>query len=229
MVKFIPSSRNSKLSVIKDGFKGKGPFAIEIKKSFPKTKFLCNSKGKPIYYDGEYSYERHLKAYERAKLWMPSVVDGKLIWKQNPNMKPFRQLFDAKPNLNIVKDELRKKPPSTHRTLWNRGVPPMQVGMIGEFKGQTAIVTGKGFKKSTRRRVIGLGDPENLFLDLEQAKLDMLGVYREEVDKPTWTIETKEGTQEIYNNSRWFKRKNLVIMDFDPKKHLKKYLGVDSN
>lgn len=224
MVKYKASSRNKKLSVIKDGFKGKGPHASEIKKSFPTTNYLCNSKGKLIYYNGEYSYEKHLLAYERAKLWLPSIVDGKLQWKKNPHMKPFCRLFNAKPDLNIVNDELMKKPPSTHRTLWNGSIPPMQVGMIGEFKGEKAIVTGKGFKTSKRRRVIGIGDPENLFLSADKAELDMLGVYTEEIQKPTWTVTTSTGTHIVYNNSRWFKRKNLVIQDFDPKKHLEKYL-----
>lgn len=223
MVKYIASRRNKKLSVIKEGFQGKGPYALEIQKSFPTTNFLCNSRGKLIYYEGEYNYEKHLRAYDRAKLWMPSIVDGKLTWKKNPLMKPFCRLFNAQPNLNLVKD-LPKKPPSTHRTLWNGDVPPMQVGMIGEFKGETAIVTDKGFKTSKRRRVIGLGDPENIFLSADKAKLDMLGVYTEEIQKPTWTIVTRTGTHIIYNNSRWFKRKNRVIQDFDPKKHLEKYL-----
>jgi len=224
MVKYIPSSRNKRISVIKDAFGGKGPFATKIKKSFPKTTFLCNSVGKPIYYDGAYSYTKHLEAYERAKMWMPSIVDGELCWKKNRNMKPFCRLFDAKPDLNIVDEELRTKPPSTHRTLWNRGVPPMQVGMVGEFKGETAIVTSKGFKTTKRRRVVGLGDPENIFLSADAAAVELLGVYTEEVDKPTWTIETRAGTTEIFNNSRWFKRKNCIIQDFNPKKHLKKYL-----
>jgi hypothetical protein len=224
MVKYIPSSRNKKLSAIREGFKGQGPYAAEIKKSFPPTNFLCNSKGKLIYYEGEYSYEKHLRAYDRAKLWLPSIVDGKLLWKKNPFMKPFCRLFNAKPDLDIVNDELRKKPPSTHRTLWNGAVPPMQVGMIGEFKGEPAIVTDKGFKTSKRRRVIGIGDPENIFLRVKE--LNMLGIYTEEIQKPTWTIATSTGTREIYNNSRCFKRKNRVIQDFDPKKHLKKYLKV---
>jgi len=224
MVKYIPSSRNKKLSAIIEGFKGKGPYASEIKKCFPTTKYLCNSKGKLIYYEGEYNYEKHKHAYNRAKLWLPCIVDGKLVWKKNPLMKPFCRLFNAEPDLNIVNDELMKKPPSTHRTLWNGSIPPMQVGMIGEFKGETAIVTDKGFKTSKRRRVIGIGDPENIFLSADKAELDMLGVYTEETQKPTWTIVTSTGTHIIYNNSRWFKRKNRVILNFDPKKHLKKYL-----
>ena len=104
MVKYIASRRNKKLSVIKEGFQGKGPYALEIQKSFPPTKFLCNSRGKLIYYEGEYNYEKHLRAYDRAKLWMPCIVDGKLTWKKNPLMKPFCRLFNAQPNLNLVKE-----------------------------------------------------------------------------------------------------------------------------
>lgn len=219
MVKYIPSSRNKRLCAIKDALRGKGPFAAVIQKCFPDTTFLCNSKGKLVYYEGKYCYEKHVKAYERAKMWMPYIQDGKLCWKKNPKMKPFCRLIDAKPNLNIVVH----KPKSTHRTLWNKGIPPMQVGMIGELKGETAIVTGKGFKKGKRRRVVGIGDPENMFLSLKDAT-DMLGVYTEEIQKPTWTVETKKGKAEIYNNSRAFKRKNRIIRDFNPKKHLKKYL-----
>ena len=95
MVKYIPSSRNKKLSAIIEGFKGKGPYASEIKKCFPTTKYLCNSKGKLIYYEGEYNYEKHKHAYNRAKLWLPCIVDGKLVWKKNPLMKPFCRLFNA--------------------------------------------------------------------------------------------------------------------------------------
>ena len=153
---------------------------------------------------------------------MPSVVEGKLIWKSNPNLRPFTRLFDAKPDLDIIEEELAPKPEATHTTLWCRGMPPMQVGMIGEFKGETAIVTGKGFKVSTRRKLVGIGDPENIMFEPKEIK--MLGSYQEEVKKPTWTIQTKSGTHEIYNNSRWFKRKNKVIQDFNPKVHLKKYL-----
>ena len=222
MVKYKPSSRNKKLSVIRDAFLGKGPFAEDIKKSFRPTTFLCNSVGKPIYYEGKYDYEKHRQAYERAKLWMPSVVEGKLMWKANPNMKPFCRLFDAKPNLNIIQDELAPKPKTTHKTLWCRGMPPMQIGMIGEFKGETAIVVGKGFKTTTRRTLVGIGDPQNIMF--EPKEVSMLGSYTEEVEKPTWTIQTKSGTHEIYNNSRWFKRKNKIIKDFNPKVHLKKYL-----
>ena len=101
-------------------------------------------------------------------------------------------------------------------------MPPMQVGMIGEFKGETAIVTGKGFKVTTKRKLVGIGDPENIMF--EPQKVHMLGSYQEEVEKPTWTIQTKDATHEIYNNSRWFKRKNMIIKDFNPKIHLKKYL-----
>ena len=222
MVKYIASSRNKKLSVIKDAFAGKGPFADKIKKSFRPTTFLCNSLGKPIYYEGTYSYEKHREAYERAKMWMPSVVGGKLIWKPNPNLRPFTRLFDAKPDLDIVQDELTPKPKTTHKTLWCRGMPPMQVGMIGEFKGQKAIVTGKGFKQTTRRKLVGIGDPENILF--EPKEITMLGSYQEKIEKPTWTIQTKDATHEIYNNSRWFKRKNCIIKDFNPTVHLKKYL-----
>ena len=229
MVKLIPSSRNKKLSVIKQAFLGHGPFAADIRHKFSDTKFLCNSVGKPIYYEGQYSYTQHKKAYERAKLWMPSVSkDGSVEWKQNPNMKPFSRLLDAKPDLDLVDEEMFVKPQPTHRTLWNRGVPPMQIGMIGEFKGEKAIVTSKGFKTTKRRKLIGIGDPQNLFLSAEHADIEFLGAYTEETVKPTWTVQTSTGTHEIYNNSRWFKRKNCVIKDFDPDKHLKKYLAVDS-
>ena len=222
MVKYKASRRNKNLSVIKEAFLGRGPFAEDIKKSFRHTTFLCNSVGKPIYYEGEYDYKKHRQAHERAKLWMPSVVEGKLIWKANPNLRPFARLFDAKPDLDIIKDELAPKPETTHTTLWCRGMPPMQVGMIGEFKGETAIVTGKGFKRITRRKLVGIGDPENIMLKPREIK--MLGSYQEEIQKPTWAIQTKSATHEIYNNSRWFKRKNKVIKDFNPKVHLKKYL-----
>ena len=132
------------------------------------------------------------------------------------------RLFNAKPNLDIIKDELTPKPQTTHKTLWCRGMPPVQVGMIGEFKGQKAIVTGKSFKITTKKKLIGIGDPENIMF--EPKEVHMLGSYLEEVEKPTWTIQTKNGTHEIYNNSRWFKRKNCIIKDFNPKVHLKKYL-----
>jgi len=229
MVKLIPSSRNKKLSAIKDAFLGKGPFAADVRSKFPATKFLCNSHGKPIYYEGPYDYKSHRRAYERAKLWMPSVSnEGVVVWKQNPNMKPFGRLLDAKPDLDLVDEEMYVKPTATHRTLWNRGVPPMQIGMIGEFKGEKAIVTSKGFKSTKRRKLIGIGDPQNLFLAAENAELNFLGSYTEETKKPTWTVQTATATHVIYNNSRWFKRKNCVIKDFDPSKHIKKYLGVDS-
>ena len=151
MVKYIESSRNKKLSVIRDAFNGKGPFADAIRKSFRPTTFLCNSVGKPIYYKGAYNYEKHREAYERAKMWMPSIVDDKLIWKPNPNLRPFSRLIDPRPDLDIIRDELAPKPKGTHKTLWCRGMPPMQVGMIGDFKGQKAIVTGKKFKLTTKR------------------------------------------------------------------------------
>ena len=222
MVKYIASSRNKNLSVVTDAFAGKGPFADTIRKTFRPTTFLCNSRGKPVYYEGEYDYEKHRQAYERAKRWMPSIVDGKLIWKPNPNLRPFRRLIDARPNLDIVDEEKTPKPSTTHTTLWYRGAPPMQVGMIGEFKGQKAIVTGKKFKVTTRRKLVGIGDPENLFL--KPKEIHMLGSYREEIRKPTWTVQTKDATHEIYNNSRCFKRKNCIIKDFNPTIHLKKYL-----
>ena len=75
MVKHIPSSRNKHLSAIKEGFLGKGPYADDIKKSFARTKYLCNSLGKLVYYEGEYDYKQHKQAYERAKMWMPSIVE----------------------------------------------------------------------------------------------------------------------------------------------------------
>lgn len=222
MVKYKASSRNKKLSVIKDAFVGKGPFADIIKRTFRPTTFLCNSLGKPIYYEGEYDYKKHRQAYERAKMWMPSVVGGKLIWKPNPNIRPFTRLFDARPDLDLIEEELAPKPKTTHKTLWCRGMPPMQVGMIGEFKGETAIITGKSFKVTTKRKLVGIGDPENIMFEPKEIK--MLGSYQEEVEKPTWIIQTKDATHEIYNNSRWFKRKNRIIKDFNPKVHLKKYL-----
>ena len=229
MVKLVPSSRNKKLSVIKEGFKGRGPLAADIRSKFSATTFLCNSLGKPIYYEGPYKYAAHKRAYERAKLWMPIITkEGSVVWKQNPNMKPFSRLLDPPSDLNLVDEELYVKPTATHRTLWNRGAPPMQIGMIGEFKGEKAIVIDKGFKKTKRRKLIGIGDPQNLFLSAEDAEIDLLGAYTEETIKPTWVIQTTTAKHVIYNNSRWFKRKNCVIKDFDSEKHLKKYLGVDS-
>ena len=224
MVKCRPSDRNKKLSAIKDGFRGKGPFASEIKKSFPKTTFLCNSLGKPIYYKGEYDYEKHRQAYNRAKMWMPTVVDGKIMWKANPKMKPLQRLFDAKPDLDIIESEGQPQLSGGHRNLWAGDLPPIQIGMIGEYNGEKAIVVDKGFKKSKRRRCVGIGDGGNVFKSIDEASVEMLGVYFEEVEKATWIIQTKQGTHEICKNSRSFKRKNLVIRDFKPDVHLKKYL-----
>ena len=67
-----------------------------------------------------------------------------------------------------------------------------------------------------------------MFLSAEDAEIDLLGAYTEETEKPTWTVQTATAVHVIYNNSRWFKRKNCIIKDFDPKIHIKKYLGVDS-
>lgn len=96
--------------------------------------------------------------------------------------------------------------------------------MVGEYKGKTAIVTGKGFTQGTKRKVIGIGDPENIFLSIKNAQIDMLGVYTQNIQKATWNIQTKQGTHNIQNNSRFFKRKNQIIQNFNPKQHLKKYL-----
>lgn len=224
MVKYRPSDRNKKLSAIKDGFRGKGPYASELKKIFHPTSFLCNSIGKPIWYEGKYDYDKHRKAYNRAKMWMPAIVDGKILWRQNPKMKPLQRLFDAKPDLNII--DLEGFPPLSggHRNLWCGDLPPIQIGMIGEYNGEKAIVVDRGFKKSKRRKCVGIGDHGNIFKSIEEASVDMLGVYFEEVDKPTWIVHTKDGRHEICKNSRSFKRKNLIIKDFNPDIHLKKYL-----
>lgn len=224
MVKRIPSMRNKKLSAIKDGFRGTGPYASEIKKSFPNTTFLCNSLGIPIYYEGEYSYARHREAYNRAKMWMPKIVDGKVMWKPNPNMKPLQMLFDAKPDLDIIEADSRPQLSGMHHNVWCGDLPPIQVGMIGEYNGEKAIVVDKGLKKSRRRVRVGIGDRGNVFKSIDEASVDMLGVYFDEMDKPTWVVQTKEGKHEICKNSRSFKRKNIVIRDFDPDIHIKKYL-----
>lgn len=222
MVKCTPSARNKKLSVIKQGFEGKGPFAAEIQQCFPTTSFICNPIGTPICYEGEYDVEKHREAYERAKKWMPVLRNDKLFWDQSPYMKPFRRLFDAKPNLKVKTKRARVK--STHRTLWSNGLPPIQVGMIGEYKGHTAIVAAKSFKTTKRRRKVGIGDEGNVFYRLEDANVQMLGVYTDEELKPSWVVHTKEGQHEVYNNSRVFTRKNVIIKDFDPTIHLEKYL-----
>lgn len=224
MVKCRPSDRNKNLSAIKNGFGGNGPHANELKKSFPKTTFLCNSRGKPIWYEGEYDYKRHREAYNRAKMWMPSVVDGKILWRQNPKMKPLQRLFDAKPDLDIIESEGRAQLSGGHRNLWSGDLPPIQIGMIGEYNGERAIVVDRGFKKSKRRKCVGIGDQGNIFKSIDEASVNMLGVYFEELDKPTWIVQTKEGRHEICKNSRSFRRNNLVIMDFKPDIHIKKYL-----
>lgn len=223
MVKCRPSERNKSLSAIKDGFRGKGPYASEIKKLFPYTTFICNSIGKPIYYEGEYDYARHRQAHNRAKMWMPSIVDGKLVWKSNPNMKPLQRLFDAPPDLDIIETDCPQLN-SMYHSVWCGGMPPIQVGMIGEYKGEKAIVVDKGVKKSKRRLCVGIGDRGNVFKSIDDAYVNMLGVYFEETDKPTWIVQTKKGRHEICRNSRSFKRKNIVIRDFDPDIHIKKYL-----
>lgn len=220
MVKHIPSSRNKHLSAIKEGFLGKGPYADDIKKSFVRTKYLCNSIGKLVYYEGEYDYKQHKQAYERAKMWMPSIVEGKIIWKANPKMKPFNRLFDTMPDLNIMHESQEQT--HTHKTFWNKDIPPMQVGMIGEYKGEKAIVVDKGYKTSKRRKLIGIGDKDNLFLAPRQ--IDKLGSYTEVKEKPIWIVHTKDAKHEVCSGSRAFKRKNLVIKDFDKEKHLQKYL-----
>lgn len=224
MVKCRPSDRNKKLSAIKEGFRGKGPYASEMKKTFPPTTFLCNSIGKPIYYTGAYDYAKHIQAYNRAKMWMPSIVDGKILWKPNPKMKPLQRLFDAKPDLDIIESDGQPQLSSGHRNMWCGDLPPIQIGMIGEYMGEKAIVVGKGFKKTKRRKCVGIGDQGNMFTSVDEASVEMLGVYFEEVDKPIWIVQTKGGKHEICKNSRSFKRKNLVIKDFQPDIHLIKYL-----
>jgi hypothetical protein len=224
MVKCRPSDRNKKLSAIKDGFRGKGPYASELNKSFQPTSFLCNSIGKPIWYEGKYDYGRHLKAYNRAKMWMPTIVDGKILWRQNPKMKPLQRLFGAQPDLDIIDSEGRPPLSGGHRNLWCGDLPPIQIGMIGEYNGEKAIVVDRGFKKSKRRKCVGIGDKGNIFKSIDEASVDMLGVYFEEVDKPSWIVQTKVGRHEICKNSRSFKRKNLIIKGFNPDIHLKKYL-----
>ena len=208
------------ISAIKDGFQGKGPFASQIKKSFTNTTFLCNPVGKPIYYEGVYDYDRHKQAYHRAKMWMPYVANGKLMWRQHPRMKPLQRLFDAKPNLDIR----HKQKPCVHRNLWKGDMPPIQVGMIGEYKGEKAIVVDKTIKKSKQRKYVGIGDPGNIFLSLDEANVNTLGFHMQEVLKPTWIVETKQGQHEICKSSSHFKRTNIIIQNFNPSIHINKYL-----
>lgn len=216
----IPTTHANKLSVIRDAFKGKGPFAEQIRALFPPTDHVVDSVGDLVWVKGEYDPEKHRAAHNRAKMWMP-VIGNTLEWKQHPKMKPFRRRFNVEPNFRQIKTQKKYVQRKCVNT-WQRGLPPAQIGMVGTYKGEKAVIVGERVKAFTMKRRIGIGDPGNVFMQAQPVR--HLGTYKSKVHKEVWIIRTRKGISESVKTSNVFKRQNLVIPDLTCDKTVLKYI-----
>ena len=124
MVKCRPSDRNKKLSAIKDGFRGKGPFASgKLRRASPRRHSYVTLLVS-LYTTRESMTTRSIAKLTIEQMWMPTVVDGKILWKANPKMKPLQRLFDAKPDLDIIESEGQPQLSGGHHNLWAGDLPP---------------------------------------------------------------------------------------------------------
>lgn len=174
--------------------------ARQVHEAFPHTDHLCNPQGELIWFEGEYSVEKHKAAYERSKKYLPVLKKGKLTWKPHRRRVKFYRLFSPQKML-----EFPKKIPKANKPKENT----LLIGTVGTYEGKKAVVTQCHHKRYKRNTWVGIGDPECQFKNFGDSKPLKLGPQSQAKEMTTWSVQTLQGTLRI--DARKFKATDQVV------------------
>ena len=184
-------------------------------RDFPPTNYVCDSYGTLIHFDGTYDVEKHRQAWERSKKWIPWWNRGTLDWMprarggfQRISGLP-RKLFEKTGSLQFHLEIPEDEP-------WSNGLPPMQLGMLGVFKKQKAIVVERIERVAEENSVVGIGDQGCFFKDfLSPNRAYKLGKTCRTHKEIFWKIRTAQKDTVISAKSTRFTRSLNVVRDLN--------------
>ena len=174
--------------------------AKQLHAEFPHTDFLCNPKGELVWYQGEYSVEKHREAYERSKKYMPIYKKGKLTWKPHKARKPFYECFSP-PKMSEFPKKIPKKSTPKKKSLL--------IGTVGTYEGEKAVIVQAHCRKYRKNNWVGIGDLECQFKNFGDSFPVKIGPQTQTIESIIWSAKTPKGTLRI--DERKFKETNQIV------------------